>query len=300
MKKNLLLISFLSFICITHAFTQQMLESGNNWNLLDIFWVSGWTNNYSIGSDTIIDGTMYQQVLRDGEFMPNEDPLAPRFVRETEDGKVYMNNHLVSDMDEILIYDFGLNLMDTFTLAPSMSTSVANRFVVTEVDTIVLLNGSNRRQLRLELVDSQFNGTITWIEGVGEKEYGPFYAHVFYIFDASSNLLCAYQEDNLQVYQNPTYDSCFITTTAVEELDMNSPIKIYPNPVQDLLTLEFSAADYSFTEISIFNIQGASVYHQTNAFDIKEIDTSELTPGMYYLVLKDKSGKRYSQRLVKL
>lgn len=299
MKKNLLLITFLFFSFFNYTSAQRLLAPGNNWNLLDIFWTSSRTNNYSIGSDTIINGTTYQQLLRDGELVEFHNPTTPRFIRETEDGKVYIDNHIYLDTDEILIYDFGLTLMDTFLLVPSLNTNLENRFVVTAVDTIVLLDGSPRRQLTLELIDSQFNGTLIWIEGVGEKEFGPFYAHAFYVFDVVSDLLCAYQDEVVQVYQNSDYDSCFVTFTSVEELEINSPIKIYPNPVKDLLTLDLSETNQTFTEINIFNALGEMVYQQKVASSITEINTNQLNSGIYFLLLKDNSGTSYSHRLIK-
>ncbi len=90
-----------------------------------------------------------------------------------------------------------------------------------------------------------------------------------------------------------------ITSTNELEKTLVNAIKIYPNPLQDRLTLEFSTADFSFTEIHIFNTLGTSVYRQTNASNIREIDTSQLSPGIYFMLLKDKSGVRYTQRLTK-
>ncbi len=298
MKKYILLIPFFFFIGISQSSAQQLLEVGNNWNLLESIWQSSRTANYSIGSDTIVNGLTYKRVLRNGVPASNQELLAPSIIRETEDGKVYADNHLYGDTDEILIYDFGLEIMDTFTLAPSLQSNLENKFVVTVIDTVVLLNGDLRRQFTLELLDPQFNVTLNWIEGIGDIQYGPFYYQRFYVFDAGTDLLCANQEETL-AYQNSQYDSCFVTITSIQEFGATNPIKIYPNPVHDQLTLEFSAADYSFTEIRIFNATGSSVYQQKNPFNAKEINTSELTPGMYYIILKEKSGTHFSKKIIK-
>lgn len=299
MKKNLFLIVLFFFSITNYTSAQRLLEPGNNWNLIENFWLSFVTKNYSIGSDTLVNGITYQQILRDGALVDYQEPITPRFIRETNDGKVYVKNHIYFDTDEILIYDFGLGLMDTFTLAPSLNPNRENKFLVTAIDAIVLLNGDLRRQITLESVDVQSNNTLTWVEGIGDLDIGPFYYHSFHILEFGANLLCAYQEDNIHVYQNPAYDSCFFIPTAVEELDINSDIKIYPNPVDDLLTLDLSETNQSFTEINIFNALGELVYQNDKPITITEINIRELQTGIYFLLLKNKSGMSYSQRIIK-
>ena len=299
MKKNILFFSFLFFVGITNTAAQQLTDAGNNWNLLETIWLSGKTNNYSIGPDTMVNGLTYKSILKNGSLELFQDLITPSFIRQTDDGKVYVNNHLYFDTDEILIYDFGLEVMDTFTLAPSTESSLERKFIITAIDTVTLLDGDPHQQFTLELIHPQFNFTLQWVKGIGELYYGPFYHHTLYVFDIGANLLCAYEEETVKVYQNPQFDSCFVTLTSVQELNPTSPIKIYPNPVQDLLNIEFSTTDYSFTEIHIFNTLGASVYHQTNTSEVKEIDASQWTPGIYYVVLKEKSGTSFSEKIIK-
>ncbi len=170
---------------------------------------------------------------------------------------------------------------------------------VSSVDTIVLSDGISRRRLILEDMNQWNNDSITWIEGIGDIGLGPFYAHLFYWTDSWAQLLCTYQEETL-IFQNPEADSCFATiTTSIEELDSNSSIKVYPNPVNDLLTLDLSQINQSFTEINIFNALGELVYQNNKPTAITEINTRELQAGIYFLLLKDKSGMSYSQRIIK-
>jgi len=298
MKKNLLL-SILFLIITTHTSAQQLLDAGNNWNVLEYVWLTGQTNHYSLGADTIVNDLIYKKVLRNGVHETFGDFMAPTLIRETSDRKVYVDNHLSFDTDEILVYDFGLKVMDTFTLALNLQGDEEIKFIVMAIDTVVLSEGNSHRQFTLEQLHPVFSATLYWIEDLGELKYGPFYYHIFYVFDIGAELLCAYKEETVKVYQNPQFDSCFVTVTSTQELNPASPIKIYPNPVQDQLTLEFSTTDYSFTEIHIYNTLGASVYHQTDTSDLKEIDTSQLTPGMYYIVLKEKSGTSFSKKIIK-
>ncbi len=181
MKKNILLILFLISTSVSHTSAQQLSEPGINWNLLEQIWLSRQTINCAIGSDTIVNGLTYKKVLRNGVPVSFGDLTFPSLIRQTDDGKVYVNDHIFMDTDEILIYNFGLEVMDTITLSPSMNPDFNYKYVVTSIDTVELLNESLRRQFTLELIDSQFNSTLTWIEGIGDIQSGPFYHTHFYL-----------------------------------------------------------------------------------------------------------------------
>jgi hypothetical protein len=74
-------------------------------------------------------------------------------------------------------------------------------------------------------------------------------------------------------------------------------IKIYPNPVSDLLFLEYNYKDYIF--INIFNSGGNKVI-SINANDQKQqIDFSGLEPGFYVLEFVKKSGITIRTKVVK-
>lgn len=300
MKKNLLFITLLLISFAVNSTAQRMIQPGKNWNVLDIIWTSGNTNNYGIESDTIIGGVTYQKVFRNGALQVEGD-FGPSYIRETDDGKVYSNDYLQmqNPVDEILLYDFSLMLADTFIMGYPHSPGIGGVLVVSMVDTVILSDGIPRKRLFFEDIDfMQSDFTVVWIQGIGDADLGPFHAHLFYWFDLGSKVLCTYEEEEL-IYQNPGADSCFITITSVQELDPTIPIKIYPNPVLDLLTLDFSEIDFSFTEISIYSTTGAKVFYAENTSHLKEIDMSDLTNGIYFLVLKDKTGASYSQRVLK-
>jgi len=100
--------------------------------------------------------------------------------------------------------------------------------------------------------------------------------------------------------QNPDSDSCFVTiTTSIQELEKTSPIKIFPNPFVDFLTIEYLERDHHFTEITIFNSLGQMVHQQKDELIITKVNTSQLTTGIYYLVLKDNAGAHFSHRMIK-
>lgn len=90
-----------------------------------------------------------------------------------------------------------------------------------------------------------------------------------------------------------------VNTKKIEALD--NQIKIYPNPVADVLTLEFN---YDLTvnniELRMFNVSGQEVKRQTLPSNTTNtnINTDNLSPGVYFIQLTV-DEQQYSQKVIK-
>ncbi|MBK7467673.1 MAG: T9SS type A sorting domain-containing protein [Saprospiraceae bacterium] len=76
---------------------------------------------------------------------------------------------------------------------------------------------------------------------------------------------------------------------------------IYPNPSYDDINLELWNRDKNISEITIMDIQGKVIRHETNqktTFKFK-INISDLSSGLYLVKVKDQHGKTYSGKMVK-
>ena len=73
----------------------------------------------------------------------------------------------------------------------------------------------------------------------------------------------------------------------------NSGLKVYPNPAQNQLILEFDG----FSKYEMYNIQGALVLAGTIS-NKQQVDISSVDSGMYLVVVSNESG-RALQRFVK-
>lgn len=84
-----------------------------------------------------------------------------------DNGKVYQRN-LLSGEDETLRYDFSLEVGDSIHVPlffhPGGFMDVD--LTVTQKSTVVFLDG--RERIRIELVSDFFNGSILWVEGLGD------------------------------------------------------------------------------------------------------------------------------------
>jgi glucose/arabinose dehydrogenase len=88
------------------------------------------------------------------------------------------------------------------------------------------------------------------------------------------------------------------TYTAVTGIEKNkdpgSQVRTYPNPVSGLLNLE---TDWIVDKARCYNLVGECVLSENG--NVRQIDTSELTPGVYMLELSLNNGSKVARKIVK-
>lgn len=70
-----------------------------------------------------------------------------------------------------------------------------------------------------------------------------------------------------------------------EKLTAETKLAVYPNPVQDQLTVSNLKAE-DFDKITVYNMQGAVILQQTTKGNAARLDVSSLPDGVYLLVLR--------------
>ncbi len=83
--------------------------------------------------------------------------------------------------------------------------------------------------------------------------------------------------------------------------DQNRQLKIYPNPVEGLITLEFGTdQDSEIRNISITSLQGQILLEKTQEIHRKEIiDLSTFTDGIYIINIFLKDGSKITRQIIK-
>lgn len=71
-----------------------------------------------------------------------------------------------------------------------------------------------------------------------------------------------------------------VSTSVVDNYNINTDLNVLPNPVIDKLTIQ---SKFEYFNIEIFSVQGLKVLEAANQ---SEVDVSNLNSGIYYLVLK--------------
>lgn len=146
---------------------------------------------YKIGGDTIISDTKYKKLL----LFQNCDELhyIRGFIRETENGKVYYRENNRNNYDEILLYDFGMEVGDTASIS-------WNHNSYSVLDSIS--KNSNGQKLYYISENSGFRDK--WIENVGStlgllKEI---------ITGGSQMFACCLLNEEV-LYHNTNFESCY-------------------------------------------------------------------------------------------
>ncbi len=76
-----------------------------------------------------------------------------------------------------------------------------------------------------------------------------------------------------------------------------SEFRIYPNPVNDILNINFKGSEIK--SIEIYNVLGQMVLVVTNAENTKNIDVSNLKSGSYFVKVKSDSGNSVAKFIKK-
>jgi hypothetical protein len=142
-------------------------------------------------------------------------------------------------------------------------------------------------------MDSVSWQTETWVEGVGSL-WGFHNAGIAHQSGACGGeaLLC-FTLDNQLIYHDPAYNECFFEYTGISKPTSGSSIRVYPNPVQDVLTI--NATTSGSYEFRLFDAQGTCLQHTTFTGSSFQIQLNGLSAGLYHLQLTTHSGtQRFS------
>ncbi len=252
-----------------------------------IFWPETIYIHYQFLNDTIINGQSYEQLYLKDLSLPEIKwrPLNT-FLRE-EQGKIYSTNN---DLSESLLYDFSLNVNDTFHLQTNSTNCV---FLVTAVDSIALSNTEKRKRITL-IQANEPNPTQPeygynyWVEGIGSLTSLVNYGRSCYT-DYDLDLLCYYEESGL-AYENSNNSNCLLTSIKATPIPT---IKIFPNPSQDFFFIE---SPETITNLNIYNNLGQLMKIDFNS---QQVDISHLSKGIYFIHLQTKDKHIYSQKFLK-
>lgn len=284
-RTRLLIASLFMLFCTTTFYGQNMLKEGNQWNVLQtsLFGPDKSTTLFKVYGDTLINDVSYSKLFTSRDTFGVNWALHNEFLREDTTGKVFMN---WGGDDEILVLDFGLQVGEIF-IANGYSEC---NLEVTEIDTVLLNSGEERK--RLFLRRNEFGFEYTWIEGIGNT-FGPTF-NDYCLLDVSEFLLCFSEGDEIQFPESPTV--CFDEfTTSVQNL-LPTDLKIFPNPINQVLNIEFS--ETLIESYTLVDLLGQEIIKGTLTGGL--IDVSKIPTGTFIILLQARDGSVYSEKLIKV
>jgi hypothetical protein len=236
------------------------------------------TTVYGFQGDTLINNEQWLKLYstRDSTF---QNDLLYRGLLRAENSKVLYLDTL-NQLDTL--YDFSLNvgdsvLFDLYGMYPEW-------LHVINIDS-VQINAAYYRRLKFEEPSvSAFDWLDEeWIEGIGSK-HGPLFPAFPVKFSEeipdSMLLTCTYS-DNQQIWQHPSYQSCYVNIVlGVNQLKF-SDFKIYPNPFVDKIHIEnIGLQKY---ELTVLNSLGQTISQTQINSENSIIDVADLKAGIYFL-----------------
>jgi len=88
---------------------------------------------------------------------------------------------------------------------------------------------------------------------------------------------------------------CYVSAS-IDEINSDTTVKVYPNPVTSILSIE-NLTNQPFHEISIFNTSGVQI--AVFSYDLKTIDLTKYSTGIYFIRIKRKDNKTLFYKVIK-
>ncbi len=300
MKKVLFILVIclitLSFKDTYSQINKSLLDTTKQWNTFVGYGFPGvsYTMVNRIGEDTIVNNLTYKKVYT-SEYWWDDTSLSNwtcnNLIRE-DSNIVYLYSVGQDNVfDEVVIYNFNLSVGDSFS-APIVSKGrfygsyLSSNLIVDSIDYIEIDNTELKRIV--------FNiPTYEWIEGIGSKQ--GFLESNNPNQDPTTYLLCAYQNQE-NIFHHPFAENCLISLD-IDEIHKRKDIIIYPTLFDNEVNIKSEVMDYS---VGLYDIYGRSIFYKKTQKENLQINTSDLSKGIYLILIKDKTNNPIKvQKLIK-
>lgn len=306
MKLKFILFIFLCFQFAV-AKAQVWCPAGAMWyytdNSADI---SGYSKlTYTI--DTLINSINCKKITHyyqgDGWLGPYSFYGSPFYTHE-QNGVAYLYNNRYGNNKFDTLFNINAQIGDKWRFPLVDTTCADSTYFMKVLNTgTKTLNGFNLKWLYIKTGPIPYPGSGDFLYGFDTitERLGYRYDDICYGLICNNSAdecahggLRCYSDDAFGVYSTGLTSSCDYLTGITESQIGKEIFKIYPNPAQSQITLEFNFTKTQNTLIEIKNILGQTVKTIDNrAFTIGknkiEIDVSELSKGLYFIQLQSES-----------
>jgi hypothetical protein len=287
--KNLLPLVFLTVSIITLGQNQIRFDnSGAMWtvaktyphaNLQNPNFIETSTKVLGYNGDTLIGSDQWVKMYKssDSNFLSN---LAYQGnIRETNGIVAYMdtNNYVHT------LYRFNLQVGDSVLY----NFESGDYYLKVESIDSIVINGAYYKRFHFQ--EAWFPPLYlkeVWIEEIGSI-HGPLFPANPKFFETESPdsaYLTCFMFNNSTLWNNPNYAQCYINIILGTENLTKSEIKIFPNPVNNHLSVEFPDYLKDRPDILINDLQGRIIKcPYENYLNTVEINVSSLDKGIYFM-----------------
>lgn len=286
--KPIALLFLLILITVSGSFAQPFQsvfgKDSTSWSTLVEHFDGSRTEQFSsYNKDSILGTIRYNQVT----YSSYTGQFAMLLREDSITGKLWMRNN---QGDEILIMDLSLQVGDTFLVYGNGSINqvlhVANVYTDSLNRRIVQFKEKHRHTGMTNGLNTA-DSCILFIEGIG-----PTTGIAPNVISVERNeLLCVYK-DEIKTFANSYYKGvCYIQYGATSQIFDELTPAVYPIPCNEIIQLQHT--DDMVNEAVFYTLQGQIALKLTIDNISKSINTTSLTPGVYYLNLSTNSSLKY-------
>jgi len=288
------LLAFFSGAWLIAQNYEPLLDQVNEWQfttcnfgcITDIYFTDG---------DTLVNNKTYK--ILDGYHYINRNLL----LREnTSEKKVYLTILEPQYTEDLLLYDFSLNVGDSIEMLNPITPFPPNGgyFLLDSINSLPLANGSEYRHFYFSPTPSNTisSNNAIWVEGVGSLSIinAPGgYPDI----NAVGHLSCSFKNTELFYSNLDSISACEPLILGVSEIiDSWKDIQLFSQPEKNHFLLTNAQEVYT---ISVFGLTGKQiktvvVKNQSNL----NLDLSTLKPGMYILKVKQHNYKQKTFKVI--
>lgn len=286
---RLLLLFICAITMSVIASGQHYTDGGNTWIFSKVNWElqTGEHIQIKMDGDTLIQNHVYKTLLQaDDAFNPNWYRVN-YFLREDDQKIVYI---LDATGQEGILYHFGLEVGQQVVLWNGFTVTVKS------IDSVQVANNQMQRRLNINATygsqGSECTSSTHWIDEVENPiPSGYCLDHITY------SLPCFIRYDEVYFPINNSWCDEFTSATVpVTEIGLS----IFPNPVTNILTIQFNDVLYQSRKIQLYNSQGQLVYHDFSDDPIQQIDMSRMASGVFLLNVVSGNENLICRKIVKL
>ena len=203
---------------------------------------------------------------------------------DIEEKKVFLLECTPYDSTEILLYDFDLQIGDTLLFGNTWQENVVIMIDSVEIGSFF------RKRFHIAIASDTTQAYVTLIEGIGSS-FG-LIAQLEPPFESFENLNCFTNNGQTTVHfyegdplPADSTSHCYFNepTIAISEMKQH-PIKLFPNPVTDVLIMEIPSK-ITKGQIKIYNSSNqVQNEYFCNPCSSNSLSINEFTPGIYYVI----------------
>ena len=256
------------------------------------------TYNYYVNGDTLINGTTYIKIFKNGTyyynwFSPNPIPpgcagwfsysdTVPLHLLRSDNKQIYILN---SGVDELL-YDFDLAVGDTLPLTYNNFDPL---ITVTAIDSLFTPYGYRKK---FELAGSGSTATEL-LEGIGSHR--GFIEPIHGILECGYGLMCYSLNDT--AWYPASGPTCELNMGLAGNAKADV-ISVYPNPFNEQTTISWPGSS-AMEWIAIYDSKGRKIRTEANIQDSPyQMQRGKLPAGIYFIELHSKDGYVVEKKLV--